>query len=176
MATNLVPKFKSAVKYGLFNAVIEIEHAFLQKLVDMGGLVIQDRDYFQIFAGESLAMLKVREDHVYIECLATPPDVRKQGHGKKAMQALCYAANHTNTILKLETAEVKTNDMAFAMPQTITIGAIKKNKIPVAKLKTFYEKFGFVVTGKGKKENNYFMQYTPKPVLIENQTEAVASN
>lgn len=169
---NLMPSFEVETR-NFFNAIVKIDQPFLQKLVDMGALMIAGRDYFEIFAFQSMVMFKVRDGYVYIECLSTQSEARNQGSATKTMQAVIAAANATSTVLKLTTSNVGINNAAFAPPLTISMGTIKSNKIPVAKLKAFYEKFGFVVEKK-LKQNEYEMVFTPS-VTSETTAESTSN-
>lgn len=157
---NLMPKFSTTV-WAIFNVVEKIEHVFMQTLVDANAKIIVGRDYFELMAYDSVAMLKIREGYVYLECLATPKDFRGQGSATKLMTALIEAAKETNTIIRLTTAVVSWNrGSAIIPPMAIGHGSVTKGKIPVNKLKDFYKKFGFVVT-EHVKGNEYEMEYVP---------------
>ena len=94
------PKFET-VNAGLFNKITKIENRFLQKLIEMQATVVLINE-FTVFADNSLAMFKVVDDDtIYLECISTPADARKQGSATRVMQAFVEAAKQTNTTLIL---------------------------------------------------------------------------
>lgn len=155
----LVPKYE-ANSTGLFNAITKIDHPFLQALVDVKAILIHERNYFTMFAEESLVQFFIHRDSVTLECISTPIDCRGKGSATKVMQAIVEAAKETNTVIELRTANVSFGLGGISFSSlTVAHGAQKKNKIPVAKLPAFYEKFGFVKTGKVK--SGYTMEFKP---------------
>ena len=159
---NIVPDFKVENK-GMFNCIVKIENAFLQKLIDMGGMLLYEgRDYFNLYCFESIVMFKVRDYGIYIECISTPPDMRGQGSATKTIKALVHAADMTKTTIRLTTSNVSYDKSCYITPPiAIMIGSQRKGKIPVKQLVGFYLKFGFVQdfpSGKGC----WTMEYKPK--------------
>lgn len=154
------PKFE-VVNAGLFNKIIKIENRFLQKLIEMQAMVVLINE-FTVFAGNSLTMFKVVDDDtIYLECISTPSDARNQGSATKSMQAFIEAAKETNTKITLFACNVTGNGWAMMQHMVIATGMVKKNKIPVAKLKGWYEKFGFKAIRHDEKRKGWHMEYVP---------------
>lgn len=154
------PKFET-VNAGMFNAISKIENRFLQKLVEMKAMVVFINE-FTVFADSSLVMLKVVDDDtIYLECISTPADARRQGSATRVMQAFIEAAEQTNTKITLFACNVTGNGWDIGQHMVISHGMVKKNKIPVQKLKGWYEKFGFKVTSKDERRKGWHMEFIP---------------
>lgn len=155
------PKFET-VNAGMFNKITKIENRFLQKLIEMQATVVLINEY-TVFAYNSLAMFKVVDDDtIYLECISTPADARKQGSATKVMQAFVEAAKQTNTKITLFACNVTGNGWNMMQHMVIATGMVKKDKIPVAKLKGWYEKFGFKATSKDEKHKGWHMEFIPE--------------
>jgi len=147
---------------GMFHKITKIENRFLQKLVDMQATVIYMQE-FTVFAYQSLLMFKIKDDDtILLECISTPENLRRQGSASKVMEALIEAANETSTKIELFACNVTGNGWNMMQHMVISHGMAKKDKIPVNKLKGWYEKFGFTVVEHNKKRKGWSMEYLPK--------------
>lgn len=143
MKPKLYPKFETTPS-GWYNKITKVEHPFLQKLVDMKALVILMAGEFTVYAGDLVGVLLfVHAGSVELECIAVDPDKRNKGQASNIMKALVNISNDTGIPITLRTANVSGNGWNIAQHPVIAMGMVKKGKIPVAKLKKFYEKFGF---------------------------------
>jgi hypothetical protein len=155
------PKFETK-NAGMFNAITTIENRFLQEVVNMKAMVCFISE-FTIFAESSLAMFKVVDDDtIYLECISTPASARKQGSATKVMKAFIEAANLSKTKITLFACNVTGNGWQMMQHMVIAHGMAKKNKIPVQKLKSWYESFGFKVVSHDKKRKGWHMEYIPQ--------------
>lgn len=143
------------------------DHPFLQKLITIGAHVTIMQGEWTVLAYSSVLLLHIHKDFINIECIATPEEFRNQGSGSKTMKALVTVSDETQIPLRLRACNVTGHGWNM-LPQHIAVakGMAKKGKIPVNKLHTWYEKFGFKcvarVFRKGK-FNGWNMEYTPKP-------------
>ena len=155
----LYPKFETEGK-GFFNQIKKVEHPFLQQLVDMNAAVIFMGNEFTVYGCDLVGVLLfIYDDSVELECISTDPAKRKNGQATEMMKALIEVSNRTNIPITLRTANVTGNGWQMMQHPVVALGMNKKNKIPTAKLKGFYEKFGFKVIEKVKA--GYRMIYTP---------------
>lgn len=154
------PKFETTSR-GLFNQITTIENRLLQKLIDLGGTLFLEGE-FTLMAYSSMVMFKVIDDNtILIECISTPTNLRRQGSGRQTMEAIVHAAKETNTHIELFACNVTGGGWMFMPQMVIAHGIQKTNKIPVAKLKGWYETFGFEVIQHDKKRKGYEMKFNP---------------
>ena len=157
---NTKPDFKTEVKLGMFNCIVEIDNTYLQVWADAGALVMSTGGSFWIMTNYGQLWFKIQEDSMHLECIAVLADDRRQGNGSKLMKLVTEFSDETGIKVSLEVSDVSNNTTMSSHP-VVGIGQKKKNKIPVASLPKWYQKFGFtkspLYTAK-KKE----MIYTPK--------------
>lgn len=156
----IYPKYETENR-GFVNAITKIEHPFLQGLVDIGGTLYLDGEFILV-GWDTFVMFKViDQETVLIECISTPSDKRNQGSATKVMKAIMAIAKDTNTRLNLFACNVTGNGFNMMQHYVIGIGKVKTNKIPVNKLKGWYEKFGFELVMHDKKRKGWEMTYNP---------------
>jgi hypothetical protein len=78
------------------------------------------------------------------------------------MKAFIEAANLSKTKITLFACNVTGNGWQMMQHMVIAHGMAKKNKIPVQKLKSWYESFGFKVVSHDKKRKGWHMEYIPQ--------------
>ena len=109
---------------------------------------------------DSFVMFKVIDDDtILLECISTPSNKRNQGSATKLMTAIVAIAGDTNTQIKLFACNVMGNGFNFCQHMVIAMGMQKKNKIPVGKLKGWYQKFGFKPILHDTKRKGWEMEY-----------------
>jgi len=154
------PKFETE-NIGFFNKIIKIEHPFLQGLVDVGGTLFLERE-FTLMGFESMVLFKVIDQNtVVLECISTYVENRNQGSATKLMNIIIEVAKNTNTQINLFACNVTGNGFNMMQQMVIACGMHKKNKIPVNKLKGWYEKFGFTLIQHDKKRKGWEMTFKP---------------
>lgn len=158
---NTNPDFKTEVKT-MFNAIVQIDNPYLQAFADAGAYVmVTGKDGFWVMTGIGQLWLKIREDAMYLECIAVHQDDRRQGHGTALMGYITQIADQTQIPVVLEVSNVTSGGFMGMPHPVVAMGETKKNKIPLQSLPAWYEKRGFTkspsYTAK-KKE----MIYTPK--------------
>lgn len=162
-------KTSGSVLAFMYGAYESVEHPFLQKLIDIGAHVTRFQGEIVVFAYESMMMLHVYKDFINLECITTPADLRMQGSGTKTMKALVHVSKETGIPIRLRAGLVSGPGPAWMIPAHIVVvhGAKKKNKIPISKLKAWYQSFGFTPVGLVKVKgvnNGWNMEYKPKPI------------
>ena len=156
----IYPKYETENR-GFVNAITKIEHPFLQGLVDIGGTLYLDGEFILV-GWDTFVMFKViDQETVLIECISTPSDKRNQGSATKVMKAIMAIAKDTNTRINLFACNVTGNGFNMMQHYVIGIGKVKTNKIPVNKLKGWYEKFGFELVKHDKLRKGWEMTYNP---------------
>lgn len=156
----IYPKYETENR-GFVNAITKIEHPFLQGLVNLGGTLFLEGE-FTLMGFDTMVMFKVVDENtVYLECISTPYDKRNQGSATKLMKAIMYVAKETNTRINLFACNVTGNGFNMMQHMVIACGMNKKNKIPVNKLKGWYEKFGFELVKHDKLRKGWEMTYNP---------------
>lgn len=156
----IYPKYETENR-GFVNAITKIEHPFLQGLVDIGGTLYLDGEFILV-GWDTFVMFKViDQETVLIECISTPSDKRNQGSATKVMKAIMAIAKDTKTRINLFACNVTGNGFNIMQHYVIGIGKVKTNKIPVNKLKGWYEKFGFELVMHDKKRKGWEMTYNP---------------
>ena len=156
----IYPKYETENR-GFVNAITKIEHPFLQGLVDIGGTLYLDGEFILV-GWDTFVMFKViDQETVLIECISTPSDKRNQGSATKVMKAIMAIAKDTKTRINLFACNVTGNGFNMMQHYVIGIGKVKTNKIPVNKLKGWYEKFGFELVMHDKKRKGWEMTYNP---------------
>ena len=156
----IYPKYETENR-GFVNAITKIEHPFLQGLVDIGGTLYLDGEFILV-GWDTFVMFKViDQETVLIECISTPSDKRNQGSATKVMKAIMAIAKDTKTRLNLFACNVTGNGFNIMQHYVIGNGKVKTNKIPVNKLKGWYEKFGFELVMHDKKRKGWEMTYNP---------------
>lgn len=129
----------------LLTPVQTIEQPFLQKLIDMGGTITNWMGEWTLFTNNCNVMFHVYEGFINLECISTIVEKRKKGHGSVVMKAIIEAAKETNTEIRLRACNVTGGGfMTRVQHLVIAEGMKKKDKIPTAKLPTWYKKFGFI--------------------------------
>lgn len=152
---NLIPKFTTKPKM-MFNAIDKIDQPFLQGLIRLGGMIINECDGFTLFAFDSYAFFFVRENGIVLECLSTTSEHRKRGSGSKTLRIICEVAKTTDTPLSLRVTKVtKSGGQFITLPIAIEVGSKIKGKIPVRVLPSWYEKFGFERVESGSQRGIY---------------------
>jgi GNAT superfamily N-acetyltransferase len=117
---------------------------------------------FTFFGYSSSILFKiVDENTVHLECISTPSDNRRQGSASSLMKAIADIAENTKTKISLTACNVTGNGWMMMQHLTISHGMSKQNKIPVAKLKSWYEKFGFKPIEYSKKHKGWNMEFIP---------------
>ncbi len=97
-----------------------------------------------------------------IDIISVAPEYRGQGYGKQAMEALVECSNLMNKPLILTVGNVTKQSFSLTSNVSDLAGynaSLNKNKIPVKKLQSFYESFGFVKYGIEKQ--HAMMKYIP---------------
>jgi ribosomal protein S18 acetylase RimI-like enzyme len=157
---NTKPDFKTEVKGCMFNCIVEIDNPYLQAWADAGAYVMSTGGDFWLMTGIGQLWFKIQEDSMRLECIAVHTDDRRQGNGSELMRLVTEFSDETGIKVSLEVSDVS-NSTTMSPHPVVGIGQKKKNKIPVASLPKWYQKFGFtkspLYTAK-KKE----MIYTPK--------------
>lgn len=164
--TKLFPKYKMVALNPIVDQCTEVDHPFLQLLIDIKAVVTIMQGDWLVLAYESLILLHVYDGFINLECIATPVEYRGKGSAKKTMEALVAISDETGIPIRLRACNVTGHGWNM-LPQNVVVaaGMKKPGKIPVAQLPAFYEKFGFEklanVYHKGKPEG-YNMIYNPK--------------
>jgi hypothetical protein len=155
----LYPKFEYK-PFSMFGEIQSVEHPFLQEIINMkAGLCFLGKE-FTVYACDLVGVLLfIYEDSIEIECISTVSEKRRTGQASEVMRALTHISDKTGIPITLRTANVTGNGYMMMQHPVIMLGMKKTNKVPTAKLKTFYEKFGFKVTEKVK--SGYRMIYQP---------------
>lgn len=158
---NTNPEFKTEIKM-MCNAIVEIDNPFLQAFADAGAIVMATgKDGFWIMTGIGQLWMKIREDAMYLECIAVRQEERRQGHGTALMEYVTQASDETQIPVVLEVSIV-TSGGYMGMPHpVVALGEPKKNKIPLQSLPKWYEKRGFTKSP-SYTEKKKEMIYTPK--------------
>jgi N-acetylglutamate synthase-like GNAT family acetyltransferase len=156
----IYPKFETENR-GFVNAIVKIDNPFLQGLVDIGGTLFLERE-FTLMGWDTLVMFKVVDDKtIVLECISTPYDKRNQGSATKVLNAIMAIAKDTETTINLFACNVTGNGFNMMQQMVIAVGMVKTNKIPVSKLKGWYEKFGFKLVKHDKVRKGWEMTYNP---------------
>ena len=159
MSKFIYPDFKTK-NVGFMNQIVTIENQFLQGLVNIGGVLIFEGD-FTLMGYDSFVMFKVIDDNtILLECISTPYDKRNQGSATKLLKAILHVADETKTQIKLFACNVTGNGWNMGQQMVKSMGMVKKNKIPVGKLKGWYEKFGFKPILHDTKRKGWEMEYS----------------
>lgn len=157
---NTKPDFETEVKFGMFNCITKIDNPYLQAWADAGALVMSTAGDFWLMTSIGQLWFKIQEDSMHLECIAVQSEDRKSGKGTHLMELVTKFSDETGIKVSLEVSDVS-NSTNMSPHPVVAIGQKKKNKIPVASLPRWYQKFGFtkspLYTAK-KKE----MIYTPK--------------
>jgi GNAT superfamily N-acetyltransferase len=131
-------------------------HPFLNKFLDLGCRIHLCLDELTIFISNSILWVKIFEDHITLEYIATYPNLRRKGSGKHAMKRLVAIADATDTTLLLTTnVMLKLSGQAPAHP-TLVQGVKGETRIPAPELVEWFETFGFI---KGKRSNDHDFDY-----------------
>lgn len=158
---NTNPDFKTEVK-SMCNCIVEIDNSYLQAFADAGAYVMATgKDGFWIMTGIGQLWLKIREDAMYLECIAVHQDERRQGHGTTLMGYVTQVADQTQISVVLEVSNVTSGGFMGMPHPVVALGEPKKNKIPLQSLPKWYEKRGFTKSP-SYTEKKKEMIYTPK--------------
>lgn len=128
----------------MFNCIVEIDNPYLQAFADAGAYVmVTGKDGFWIMTEIGQLWLKIREDAMYLECIAVAQEERRQGHGTALMGYVTQIADETQIPIVLEVAIVTSGGYMIMPHPVVAMGEPKKNKIPLQSLPKWYEKRGF---------------------------------
>lgn len=145
----------------MFNAIVEIDNAFLQKWVDAGAIVaITDGDFW-ILTNLGQILFKIHDESMHLECISVADVDRRQGNGSELMKLVTKFSDESGIPVSLKVANVTGNGYEMMQHPVISLGMTKKNKIPVAALPKWYEKFEFKKT-ENYTQKNKEMIYEPK--------------
>ena len=158
MSKFIYPNFTTKNK-GFMNQIVTIENKFLQGLINIGGVLILEGE-FTLMGYDSFVMFKVIDDNtILLECISTPYDKRNQGSATKLLKAIIQVADETQTQIDLFACNVTGNGWNMGQQMVISMGMVKNNKIPVGKLKGWYEQFGFKALNHDTKRKGWEMEY-----------------
>ena len=157
----LLPEFKTEVKGGIFNCIVEIENDYLQAWADAGAFVMSTGDDYWIMTDMGQLWFKIRENEIHLECIAVLVKERRQGKGRELMGNVTEIADQTNTLVSLSVSDVTAGGYIGMPHPVVGHGQVKKDKIPVISLPKWCVKFGFQKT-EGYTEKSRTMLYTPK--------------
>lgn len=141
---------------------------FLNACIAYKALVGVMHNEWTIIGCSSIALVFIYKDFINLECIATPPEFRREGSANKMMKMIVRAADDSQTPIRLRACNVTGRGPSWMLPEhpAIIKGALKKGKLPVKHLVKWYEKFGFKVVAqvfeKGKADG-WNMEYTPRP-------------
>jgi len=161
MKLNKNPEFKTKQE-NMCNIIYEIDNTFLQALADAGAYVMLTGRDFWVLTGIGQLWLKIHDEAIHLECIAVNVDDRRQGNGSKLMDILVQCSDESGIPITLQVDNVsRGKGYSGASHPAVGCGQHKKNKIPVAALPKWYQKFGFQKTAEytAKSKN---MSYTPK--------------
>lgn len=157
----LLPEFKTEVKLGMFNCIVEIENDYLQAWADAGALVIPTGKDYWIMTDVGQLWMKIRENEIHLECIAVMSEERRQGKGRMLMGYVTQIADETGTQVSLEVSDVTAGGYTAMSHPVVGHGKVKKDKIPLRSLPKWYESIGFNKTPEYT-EKKRTMIYTPK--------------
>lgn len=160
MKFDLLPKFTTEVKH-MCNLITKIDNVYLQAWADAGAFVMSTGKDFWIMTDMGQLWFKILEDKMHLECIAVRDDERKQGKGSELMKYVTQFADQTGVQVSLEVSKVTSGNYMGMSHPVVAMGQPRKNKIPVASLPKWYEKFGFKKT-EGFTVKKRTMLYTPK--------------
>ena len=143
-----------------FNAITEIDNAYLQKWVDAGAIVTVTDGDFWIVTNLGQLLFKIHDESMHLECISVADVDRGQGNGTKLMENVVMASDESGIPVSLKVANVTGNGYMMMQHPVISLGMSKKNKIPVRSLPKWYEKFGFKRTEEYTQKNKA-MIYEP---------------
>lgn len=158
---NLLPEFKTEIKGGLFNCIVEIENDYLQAWADAGAYVMCTGEDYWIMTDMGQLWFKIRENEMHLECIAVLADERRKGKGRQLMGYVTQIADQTNTQVSLEVSNVTAGGYCGMPHPVVGHGQVTKNKIPVRSLPKWYESIGFARTPEFTQKKRT-MLYTPK--------------
>jgi len=157
----LLPEFKTEVKCGMFNCIVEIENDYLQAWADAGAFVMATGGDYWIMTEFGQLWLKIRENEIHLECIAVMAEDRRQGKGRELMGYVTEISDETGTQVSLQVSDVTAGGYIGMPHPVVGHGQVKKDKIPVRSLPKWYESLGFKKTPEYT-EKKRTMIYTPK--------------